>query len=78
MTRALVFGLGVAGRATARALARRGWDVTIGDDRDGPAHADLARETGARLVSPGDAASIARSCGMRRQRSPWIRYPVVY
>jgi len=64
MTRALVFGLGVAGRATARALARRGWDVTIGDDRDGPAHADLARETGARLVTPDDAASIARSCDL--------------
>ncbi|MCI3949501.1 MAG: UDP-N-acetylmuramoylalanine--D-glutamate ligase [Acidimicrobiales bacterium] len=40
--RALVVGLGQAGEAAARQLARRGWDVVVAEDRPGPASRDRA------------------------------------
>ena len=49
MTRALVFGLGIAGTAVARALAARGTAVVLVDDTARPDHEALARELGAEL-----------------------------
>ncbi len=40
--RALVVGLGQAGEAAARQLARRGWAVVVTEDRPGPASRDRA------------------------------------
>src|SRR5687768_6337509 len=57
MTRALVYGLAVAGAATVRAMARRGIDVVAVDDTDTPARRELASELGVELhIAPDDSA----------------------
>jgi UDP-N-acetylmuramoylalanine--D-glutamate ligase len=49
----LVFGLGVAGNAVARALVARGIEPVLVDDKPDPAHEALAAELGASLsISP--------------------------
>jgi UDP-N-acetylmuramoylalanine--D-glutamate ligase len=62
---ALVYGLAVAGAATARALLARGYDVLAADDSDTPARRQLAADLGVELViGPGAeelAALISRS-----------------
>ena len=45
-----VFGLAVAGRAVAKALAARGMNVSVGDDALNQEHRDFAREIGAHVV----------------------------
>ena len=56
MTRALVYGLAVAGAATVRAMARRGIGVIAVDDTDTPARRELAADLGVDLsISPDDA-----------------------
>ena len=52
MRRVAVLGLGVAGEATARELARRGVDVRLADDSSRPEHRRLADELSAPLWSP--------------------------
>jgi UDP-N-acetylmuramoylalanine--D-glutamate ligase len=47
---ALVHGLAVAGVSTVRALTRRGWSVTVSDDRRNSDLADLAAELGVPIV----------------------------
>lgn len=54
MSRALVYGFAVAGRATARALLARGWEVVVADDRPGDGSADAAAELGVPYVVPAD------------------------
>ncbi|HET6810539.1 MAG TPA: UDP-N-acetylmuramoyl-L-alanine--D-glutamate ligase [Acidimicrobiales bacterium] len=48
--RAVVVGLAVTGRAVARALLARGWDVVAVDDRPGPDARGAAEELGITLV----------------------------
>lgn len=48
--RALVHGLAVAGESTVRALQRRGWTVTVSDDRDDEAVIGRAAELGLELI----------------------------
>jgi len=56
MTRALVYGLAVAGAATVRAMTARGIDVVAADDTDTPARQALAAELGVDLrIAPDDA-----------------------
>ncbi len=53
--RALVYGLAVAGAATVRALAARGYDIVVADDSDTPERRRLAGELGVDLlVAPDD------------------------
>ena len=65
MNTALVYGLAVAGAATVRALAARGFDVVAADDADTPARRQLAADLGVELViAPDDdqlAALVERS-----------------
>jgi UDP-N-acetylmuramoylalanine--D-glutamate ligase len=56
---ALVVGLGVTGRAVARALVRRGATVVAVEDRPGDAHRTFAAEVGVELVEAPDAAALA-------------------
>lgn len=57
MTRALVYGLAVAGEATVRAMQARGIEVVAADDTANPARAALAADLGVELtVAPDDAA----------------------
>lgn len=56
---AVVYGIGVAGEATARAFARRGHRVRIGDDAPSAAHLDLARDIGADVVTIESSSAIA-------------------
>lgn len=56
----MILGLGVTGRATARALARRGYPVTLVDDRPGEAAAALAAELGTGLIVHPDPAALDR------------------
>lgn len=59
MRRAAILGLGVAGEATARAMAGRGIDVRLADDTDRGSHHGLAEELGAPLwagLAPDDIA----------------------
>ena len=56
MTRALVYGLAVAGAATVRAMSRRGIDVIAVDDTDTPVRRELAADLGLDLhIAPDDA-----------------------
>lgn len=55
---ALVYGLAVAGRSTARFLRRRGETVVLADDRISEANASLAAELGAELIEGPDAAMV--------------------
>ncbi len=57
MTSALVYGVGIAGRSTVRALAQRGYDVVASDDRLTAATRDEVTALGARVIEPGDVAT---------------------
>jgi UDP-N-acetylmuramoylalanine--D-glutamate ligase len=54
MKRALVFGLGIAGEATARALQRRGIDIVVADDLATPAVLEVGRRLGVDVVTAPD------------------------
>jgi UDP-N-acetylmuramoylalanine--D-glutamate ligase len=56
----LVVGLGVTGTAVARALAARGEDVVLVDDRPGDAARALAAELGAELAEAPDEGALRR------------------
>jgi len=56
---AVVMGLGVTGRAVARALARRGHVVALADDAPGPEARALASELDAPLAAAPDGATLA-------------------
>jgi UDP-N-acetylmuramoylalanine--D-glutamate ligase len=58
-SRALVFGLAVAGEATARALLARGWDVVVADDRPKPGAAEQAAALGIELHAAPDDSALA-------------------
>ena len=58
--RALVYGLALAGEATARALVARGWEVVVADDRPAPDAAERAAALGADLHVAPDAAALER------------------
>lgn len=47
--RALIYGLAIAGEAAAAALAARGWEVVVADDRPTPEARERAAELGADL-----------------------------
>ena len=53
-----VFGLAVAGRAVAKALATRGMTVSVGDDSFNQEHRDFAREIGAHVVDVTNASEL--------------------
>jgi UDP-N-acetylmuramoylalanine--D-glutamate ligase len=59
VTAALVYGLAVAGEATARALVARGWDVVVADDRPSPGAAARAEAIGATFVGSPEEADTA-------------------
>ncbi len=55
---ALVYGLGIAGQATTRALLRRGWSVVVADDRPSDASRAAAAALGVEYVTtPGVAGA---------------------
>jgi len=47
MSQVLITGLGVTGDATARALVKIGYEVTVFEERDDSRHRELAKELGA-------------------------------
>jgi UDP-N-acetylmuramoylalanine--D-glutamate ligase len=57
---ALVYGLAVAGVATARALIQRGYDVRAVDDTVDDRRLQLAAELGVELIASPDADELAR------------------
>ena len=57
--KALVFGLGIAGTAVARALAARGVEPVLVDDKANPAHDALAAELGATLSIAPDLGTLS-------------------
>lgn len=59
MSRALVFGLGIAGTAVARALAERGTEPILVDDRPNTTHDALAAELGVSLSIAPDLGVLA-------------------
>ncbi len=60
MTRALVYGLAVAGRSTAQALVRRGIDVVAVDDEVTEERRRFADELGIELLEAPDDATLGR------------------
>jgi UDP-N-acetylmuramoylalanine--D-glutamate ligase len=58
--RALVYGLAVAGEATARALLAHGYRVTVADDRPSRRALDVARELGVDLYEAPTPPKIER------------------
>lgn len=67
MSRALVYGLAVAGESTVRALLRRGYDVVVADDHVDEGRRRLAAEIGVELLDrPDDEALVAliRTCDL--------------
>jgi UDP-N-acetylmuramoylalanine--D-glutamate ligase len=65
MSRALVYGLAVAGAATVRALQRHGIDVVVADDDVTPQRRELAAELGVELLDQprgGQLDELVRSC----------------
>ncbi|MGD9702072.1 MAG: UDP-N-acetylmuramoyl-L-alanine--D-glutamate ligase [Acidimicrobiia bacterium] len=56
--RALVYGMAIAGEATARALSARGWDVVVADDRPTDAGRAAAASLGARYVEAPSPAEL--------------------
>jgi UDP-N-acetylmuramoylalanine--D-glutamate ligase len=58
--RALVYGLAVAGEATARALLKRGYRVTVADDRPSPGALDVARQLGLDLYEAPPPPKVER------------------
>ena len=59
MRRVAVLGLAVTGRAVARALVERGFDVVLADDRVSEAHRALASELGATLHDTSDVSGVS-------------------
>ena len=57
--RALVFGLGIAGGAVARALATRGIEPVLVDDKDAESHHVLAAELGVALHVAPDLGTLS-------------------
>ena len=55
----VVMGVGVAGRAVARALSRRGHPVVLADDAPGPAARELALTLDSPLLEAPDPAALA-------------------
>ena len=67
MTRALVYGLAVAGESTVRALLRHGYDVVVADDTVDERRRELASELGVDLLDRPDAdvlADVIASCDL--------------
>jgi UDP-N-acetylmuramoylalanine--D-glutamate ligase len=60
MRRVAVFGLGVAGQATAKALSIRGFGVRVGDDHVTSELETFADEIDAPIYAGGDDANISR------------------
>lgn len=58
MSTALVHGLGIAGRATALALSRRGWTVSVGDDTPHHDHRDFAATLGTSVLTTAEALDL--------------------
>jgi UDP-N-acetylmuramoylalanine--D-glutamate ligase len=56
VSRALVYGLAVAGESTVRALLHRGYDVVVADDEIDDRRRDLAAGLGVDLLARPDAA----------------------
>lgn len=63
MSRALVYGLAVAGESTARALLRHGHDVVVADDEVDDRRRDLAGELGVELLDRPDEGVLADVIG---------------
>lgn len=57
--KALVFGLGIAGNAVARALASRGIEPVLVDDKSNPAHDALAVDLGVELHVAPDLGTLS-------------------
>ncbi len=81
MKRALVYGLAIAGQATARALARRDVEVVAADDRVTDERRAFAEELGIELLDAPDDVALAaaiRACDVVVP-SPGVpeRHPVV-
>jgi UDP-N-acetylmuramoylalanine--D-glutamate ligase len=67
VSRALVYGLAVAGESTVRALLRHGDDVVVADDVVDDRRLELANELAVELVEQPDAATLrrlVRSCDL--------------
>jgi UDP-N-acetylmuramoylalanine--D-glutamate ligase len=65
MTRALVYGLAVAGASTVRALRRHGIDVVVADDDVTAERRDLAASLDVELLErPADLDALVRSCDL--------------
>ena len=67
VSRALVYGLAVAGESTVRALLRRGVDVIVADDDVDERRRTLAAELGVELLDRPDAdalAAVIASCDL--------------
>ncbi len=67
MTRALVYGLAVAGESTVRALLRHGYDVVVADDHVDEGRRDLAGELDVELLDRPDEdvlGSLIRTCDL--------------
>jgi UDP-N-acetylmuramoylalanine--D-glutamate ligase len=65
VTRALVYGLAVAGASTVRALRRRGVDVVVADDDVTPARREVAASLDVELLErPDDLDALVRSCDL--------------
>ncbi len=57
---ALVYGLGIAGESTARALLGRGYDVRVADDVADASRRERAERLGVELIKAPDEAAIDR------------------
>ena len=67
MTRALVYGLAVAGAAAARALVRHGYDVVVADDVVTPERLELARTLDVEIIEQPidlELSRLVRSCAL--------------
>jgi UDP-N-acetylmuramoylalanine--D-glutamate ligase len=67
VTRALVYGLAVAGAAAARALARHGHEVVVADDVVTPERLELARSLDVEIIeqpTERDLIRLVRSCAL--------------
>jgi UDP-N-acetylmuramoylalanine--D-glutamate ligase len=67
MSRALVYGLAVAGAATVRALQRHDVEVVVGDDDVTPARREVAAELDVELLDRprgGQLEALVRSCDL--------------